>query len=201
MHTALELPVPHAFFAGSGAPQVPSWRIQEVRPVVGKSLVHAERLHLAIGKPGEAARLEHMDPPPGFCMVWSLRGTSSNARYTTAPERAELVQRQASLGRAESRCAALIPIRKTPAWWALSQDERREIFQEQSRHVSIGMEYLPAIARRLVHCRDHGGEFDFLTWFEYSAEQSADFEHLLDRLRQTREWTYVEREVDIRLSR
>jgi hypothetical protein len=32
---------------------------------------------------------------------------------------------------------------KTAAWWDLAQDERRAIFEEQSRHIGIGMEYLP----------------------------------------------------------
>lgn len=32
------------------------------------------------------------------------------------------------------------------AWWALAQDERRAIFGEQSRHIGIGLKYLPAVA-------------------------------------------------------
>jgi len=48
----------------------------------------------------------------------------------------------------------------------LTQDERREIFEERSRHIATGLEYLPAVARRLHHSRDLGGPFDFLTWFE-----------------------------------
>ena len=34
---------------------------------------------------------------------------------------------QAELGRLESTSAALIPIRKSEAWWDLSQDERRAL--------------------------------------------------------------------------
>jgi hypothetical protein len=34
-------------------------------------------------------------------------------------------------------------------WWELPQDERRRIFEESSHHVTTGLEYLPAIARRL----------------------------------------------------
>src|SRR5436853_562536 len=81
--------------------------------------------------------------------------------------------------------AALIPIRKTLAWWALTQDERRDIFEAQSRHIGIGLEYLPAIARRLHHCRDLGPEepFDFLTWFEYAPADAAAFEELVQALR------------------
>ncbi len=63
------------------------------------------------------------------------------------------------------------------------------------------MKYLPAIARRLHHCRDLGEPFDFLTWFEYAPKHSEAFEELVGRLRETEEWVYVEREVDIRLTR
>ena len=64
------------------------------------------------------------------------------------------------------------------------------------------MDYLPAIARRLHHCRDLDNQpFDFLTWFEFAPGHKADFDKLLARLRATREWTYVEREVDIRIER
>jgi enoyl-[acyl-carrier-protein] reductase (NADH) len=45
---------------------------------------------------------------------------------------------------------------KSEAWWALAQDRRRAILEEQSRHIAIGMEYLPAIARRLHHGRELG---------------------------------------------
>ncbi|MFC7539824.1 chlorite dismutase family protein [Siccirubricoccus deserti] len=118
------------------------------------------------------------------------------------PGGAERVGRGAAgLLRPQATRAALIPIRKTEAWWALAQDERRAILEEQSRHIGIGMEYLPAVARRLYHSRELGEPFDFLTWFEYAPEHAADFEELVRRLRQTAEWAYVDREVDIRLSR
>jgi hypothetical protein len=63
------------------------------------------------------------------------------------------------------------------------------------------MKYLPAIARRLHHSRDLGEAFDFLTWFEYAPQSAQSFEELVDELRASEEWQYVEREVDIRLVR
>ena len=57
------------------------------------------------------------------------------------------------------------------------------------------------MARRLHHGRDLGEAFDFLTWFEYAPADGGRFEELVARLRETEEWTYVEREVDIRLAR
>ena len=65
----------------------------------------------------------------------------------------------------------------------------------------MGLEYLPAVARRLHHSRDLEGPFDFLTWFEYAPRDAEAFEELVGRLRETEEWAYVEREVDIRLAR
>ena len=68
-------------------------------------------------------------------------------------------------------------------------------------YTALGLQYLPAVARQLYHCRDLGEPFDFLTWFEYAPEHAAAFEELVAALRATAEWTYVEREVDIRLER
>ncbi|HKS50812.1 MAG TPA: chlorite dismutase family protein, partial [Pseudonocardiaceae bacterium] len=87
------------------------------------------------------------------------------------------------------------------AWWGLAQDERRELFEERSHHIAIGLEYLPAVARRLYHGHDLDECFDFLTWFEYGPQNAPVFEELVSRLRATPEWEYVDREVDIRLAR
>jgi hypothetical protein len=40
-----------------------------------------------------------------------------------------------------------------------------------------------------------------MTWFEYAPEHADGFEALVRRLWQTPEWRYVDRKVDIRLSR
>jgi chlorite dismutase len=132
---------------------------------------------------------------------WSLRGVTSHDRYVARVEKQALVSKQHGLGRPEATYAALIPIRKTAAWWLLTQDERRAVFEEQSQHMRIGMKYLPPIARRLHHCRDLGEpeSFDFLTWFEYDPIHERAFEELLLELRASEEWRYVEHEVDIRL--
>jgi hypothetical protein len=132
---------------------------------------------------------------------WRLAGVASNLRYTERPEKTELAAVQAGLGRPEATCAALIPIRKSEAWWELTQEERRQIFEDKSRHIAGSLKYLPAIARQLYHCRDLGEPFDFLTWFEYAPEHAAMFEDLVGTLRATEEWTYVEREVDVRAVR
>lgn len=131
--------------------------------------------------------------------VWTLTGFTSNVRYAEKAEREKLLASQSDLGRSLATCAALIPIRKTETWWSMAQDERRKIFEAKSHHIETGLKYLPAIARRLYHCRDIGQPFDFLTWFEYAPEDSDNFEELVKALRETEEWKYVDREIDIRL--
>lgn len=174
------------FSAGSSG----DWAITRVNSVIGNGLALADRLSVA---EGASAR------PASNC-AWVLRGTTSNQRYTSRAEAEALTARQEGLGRPYATCAALIPIRKNEAWWALAQDERRAVLEESSHHISIGMEYLPQISRRLHHSRELGEPFDFLTWFEYAPEHSDAFEDLVHRLRQTAEWKYVDREVDIRLT-
>ena len=130
---------------------------------------------------------------------WRLAGVASHVRYAERTEKEKLVAVQAGLGRPEATRAALIPIKKNAAWWDLTQEERRKIFEDKSQHIAASMKYLPAIARQLYHCRDLGGPFDFLTWFEFAPAHASLFEELVAMLRRTEEWTYVEREVDVRV--
>jgi len=167
------------------------WQIVRNEAVAGEPLQPAESLDVAVGR----AEGSSMDP------VWLLRGVPSYERYVNRRERSGLEASSGPLERPEATSAALIPIRKSPAWWDLPQDERREIFEEQSHHITTGLKYLPAVARRLYHGRDLGEPFDFLTWFEFSPTDASAFEELVRTLRETTEWTYVVREVDIRLVR
>lgn len=169
------------------------WRVAQMDAVKGHPLTPVE--HLTVG--------EGLLQQPPRDSSWLLRGIISNERYVEREEKRVLVSRQPSLGRFEATHAALIPIKKSAAWWSLPQDERRAIFEAQSQHIRIGMGFLPAIARRLHHCRDLGTDepFDFLTWFEYASEDATAFDKLVASLRSTVEWMYVEREVDIRLVR
>lgn len=166
------------------------WRVLSLAPVCGEPLAPAS--HVDVGPATAAA-------PAGS--AWSIEAVASNVRYATRDEVMVLRARQQGLGRPEATRAALIPITKSAAWWALAQDERRAIFEAQSEHTRIGLDYLPAIARQLYHCRDLGQPFDFVTWFEYAPEHAAAFDALVARLRRTPEWSYVTREVDIRLAR
>jgi hypothetical protein len=142
---------------------------------------------------------ERTDPAPGT--RWGLRGVTRPVQYITAGEEEHLASLAPPLGRPEATRAALLPVRKSRSWWELPHAERRRIFQAASRHAEIGLRYLPAVARRLYHCRELGEQFDFITWFEFSAENSRTFATLLSELRDTDEWSYVDREIDIRLVR
>jgi hypothetical protein len=83
----------------------------------------------------------------------------------------------------------------------MPQDERRQILEEQSHHIGIGLRYLPAIARKLVHCRDMetSQPFDFLGFLDYAPKDEPAFDEMLGQLRATKEWTFIDREIDIRL--
>jgi len=168
------------------------WSVERLETVSGPSLPPARHVEFL---EGEAAGRSVGDA------AWVLRGITSYERYVTRAEHDALALRQERLGRPDSTRAALIPIKKSAKWWDLAQDERRQVFEERSHHVACGLEYLPEIARRLHHGRDLGEPFDFLTWFEFAPVDEPQFEELLQRLRATEEWTYVEREVDIRLTR
>lgn len=173
------------FVGGTKGP----WKVTRMGAYRGAELEKVERIEILNGEPSLAQGL------------WVLRGFTSNVRYATKEEIVRLRAKQEGLGRREASCAALIPIKKNAAWWALAQDERRAIFEETSKHNAIGMEYLPAIARRLHHSRDLGEPFDFLTWFEYAPQHQEAFEELVGRLRRSKEWDFVERELDIRVER
>jgi hypothetical protein len=171
-----------------------AWRVISQRAVKGEALALAPRIDVTCGETLAMTAL-----PPGC--AWRLRGLTSHVRYAERAEVELLAAKQPPTGRLEATCAALIPIRKNAAWWALAQDERRQIFEAASHHTQLGLDALPAVARRLHHSRDLGEAFDFVTWFEYAPEHAVAFEKLVYQLRATPEWDFVEREIDIRLVR
>ena len=181
-------PIVRVSFAAAA---VGEWEIERITAVRGEPLPIARALTRAEGP-------EFVAPPE---VAWTLRGVRSNERYVARDEKQRLASVQEGLGRPASRCAALIPIVKSTAWWDLAQDERRAILEERSAHIALGSRYLPAIARRLYHARDLGEPFDFLTWFEFSEADAGAFDDLVGRLRETEEWRYVVREVELRVRR
>jgi hypothetical protein len=165
------------------------YEIEQLRTIAGEELPHAT--HLSV----------HHELVSHSRGAWVLRGVTGHVRYVERTEKTALDPVSPGLGRPEATCAALIPIRKSAEWWALPQDERRAIFEQRSRHIADSMRYLPRIARRLYQARELGEHFDFLTWFEFAPEHATAFDELLTMLRGREEWTFVEREVEIRLRR
>ncbi len=174
--------------------QTGTWRVTRLAPVKGEPLAAARSLSISRSDSINLPLLPSQNS-------WRLAGVASHVRYVERAESEKLTAVQAALGRPEARLAALIPIRKSAAWWALTQEERRRIFEDKSHHIASSMRFLPAIARQLYHCRDLGEPFDFLTWFEYRLAHESLFEELVGMLRATEEWQYVEREVDVRLTK
>jgi hypothetical protein len=123
------------------------WRVERFETVTGAPLEPVTHIRFVEGTAVNGTVIDD---------TWVLRGVVGNERYVTRVEHEALASLQEPLGRAGSTCAALIPISKAEGWWKLAHDERRRIFEESSRHVAFGLQYLPAIARRLHHARDLG---------------------------------------------
>lgn len=145
--------------------------------------------------------VSHLTTTETAAASWSLSGVVAERVYATAEEDARLRALSPELGRPQDTRGAFIALRKSAQWWSLSHNKRRRIFEEQSRHMRIGEGYLPAVARQIFHSRALGEPFDFLSWFEFAPQFEGAFDELVDKLRRSREWAYVEREVELRLIR
>ena len=140
--------------------------------------------------------------------VAAIDGAVQVPRYTSAEMHAFAAKHAVprTSGRA-MRNAIIIPIRKTADWWALDPLERQGYFyprtsrstgREIPGHAKAAEAGIPAIFRRLYHNPDgyqHGGEYDFITYFECTDEHLATFDTVCAALRDERknpEWRYVE---------
>lgn len=137
---------PTHFYGGSAG----DWLVEHQTSLSGEPLAPVEWVLIQ----GDAAT-----PAPPPQARWHLRGVASYERYVHRSEQNTLRASSPALARAEASCAALIPIRKSAAWWDLPQDERRAIFETQSAHIALGVRYLPAVARRLYQSRDLGEDY------------------------------------------
>lgn len=167
------------------------WKVTSITTIKGDSIASVSHI----------TKTSSNNLVPSEKGMWTLKGIVSNLRYTEKEDKEKLVAAQEDLGRPKATHAAFILIKKSEVWWNLAQDERRKIMENKSQHTQTGMKYLPAIARKLFHYRDIGEPFDFLTWFEYAPTDAGFFEELVVALRKTEEWTYVDREIDIRLEK
>ena len=151
------------------------WLIEGMTAPRGEPLPPAARLSVVEGAAAEIAEGR-----------WVLRGVVAGQGEDARAD-------QLPLGRAEARCAALLAVRMSPAWWERAEEDRRAL--------SANIEHGPAISRRIHRARDRDEPFDVLTWFEYAPDLQSEANEVVARLRDSEEWSYVEREVDIRVIR
>jgi len=138
--------------------------------------------------------------------AFRVAATVQHLGYTTR-EQSDDLRARSSTGSGPS--AVFILIRKSEAWWAMSQDERQSFFLPSKRgagHTAIGAAYTDRIFRRLYHARyaapvAPGNEaWDFLTYFELLPQEEGLFRSLLGELRdplRNPEWAFVDREMEV----
>lgn len=135
-----------------------------------------------------------------------LHGVVQHLHYTGRGEQTELkTLSRPELAASVETTAVLIPIGKSPGWWAMSQDERQILFQKTARHeghFGIGRKYADRIFRRLYHTRyiDPAAPYDFLTYFEFNEADAPDFRKMISELRDVKsnpEWLYVDFEYEV----
>jgi hypothetical protein len=168
------------------------WRVTSQTTLRGEPIDAVTRVAMVSGSPASTTEA-----------AWVFQGAATHDRYTTRPEKTALVAVQAPIGRPQATRAVFTLLRKNAEWWGLTQDERRAILEEQSHHIAIGLRYLPAIARRLMHCRDFAANspFDFLGFLDFAPEDEPAYDEMVALLRATPEWAFYDREIDIRLTR
>src|ERR1700676_1138308 len=100
--------------------QTGAWQVTTLSPVRGEALPPVRSLSVVHS---EAIALPLLPSPTS----WRLAGGISYLRYVEPAEKLLLAEAHAELGRPGASRAALIPIRKSAAWWELTQAERRKI--------------------------------------------------------------------------
>jgi len=138
--------------------------------------------------------------------VLSLDGAIRAPQYTSAEMYAYAYKRAPARTTGRTvRNAIIIPIRKTPEWWAMDPLDRHAYFYpsrpghgEARGHARAGEAGIPTIYRKIYYHPDgHGleGQFDFISYFECADEHLATFDEICRNLRdqqQNPEWKYVE---------
>ena len=151
------------------------WLIEGMTAPVGEPLPPAARLAVVDGAAVEIAEGR-----------WVLRGVVAGQGEDARAD-------QLPLGRSDARCAALLAVRMSPAWWERAEEDRRAL--------SANIEHGPAISRRIHRARDRDEPFDVLTWFEFAPDLQSALNDVVARLRDSEEWSYVERDVELRMIR
>ena len=197
--------------AASHSAQLTHYKIRELIAVKGPAPKGIE--------PGAALiRIENtgapvvLDPKPAgnTAPMLIFRGVTQHLHYTDTKVRDELLaSSRTAVDGSMDTVAVIIPIRKSAAWWALSQDQRQSFFhksKEKAGHTGIGTPYASRIFRKLYHARYSGAPvpYDFVTYFEFPVNEVESFRALLQELRDLNknpEWESVELEFEIWLTK
>lgn len=193
-------------FTPAGLSRLDRYLVREIRSIRGDAPSVLRRgagiARIESESPIQFSGGGYREPSDGF----PLRGVVQHLHYTGRSEQTELkaISRPESSVSVETT-AVLIPVGKSAAWWAMSQDERQILFQKTARHeghFGIGRRYADRIFRRLYHTRyiDPAAPYDFLTYFEFSEADAPDFRKMISALRDVKgnpEWLYVDFEYEI----
>ncbi len=180
------------------------YRVRKVVPVKGEVSYNLARV-------SDCVRIEASTPLsfpeqsrfPIRPSLIQFQGVTRHFQYTDDAQLQELNRRSISeLEPSEHTTAVLIPIGKSEDWWKLAHDQRQAHFQNtgiSEGHTAIGLKYVDRIFRKLYYsrCLNDALSYDFLTYFEFKDVYEKDFRTLLAELRDTREWTFVNFELEI----
>lgn len=175
-------------------------------PVVGQPVKGIDASSKLVRVEGSAPiLLDHKVSDANTPMV-HFRGVTQHLHYTGKEDKEKLtVESRLPVTASAETTAVMIPIRKSAAWWALTQDQRQAFFHKtktSAGHTQVGLPFAGKIFRKLYHSRYTGTPlpYDFVTYFEFPTELTADFKQLLAQLRDPKtnpEWESVELEFEI----
>ena len=95
-----------------GSADAGDWEVHSKSSIKGEDPLPSNARYITI----QSAVTGNNGSDPSSAVAWVLRGVISNERYVTKEEKAGLVAKQAGIGRESCRHAAVILIRKSPAW-------------------------------------------------------------------------------------
>lgn len=178
------------------------YRIKEINPVRGEVPADLARC-LNVVRIEASMPLEKESLFPASTPIIQFQGVTQHLQYTSDAQQQELNRCFIpELEPSDHTTAVLIPIGKSEEWWKLAHDRRQAHFQKtdgSEGHTEIGLKYVDRIFRKLYHSRylNPVPSYDFLTYFEFGDVYEKDFRSLLAELRDTKEWTFVNLEFEL----
>lgn len=167
------------------------WRITKIDTQIGLPLRAASHVDINVGP---------LASQP-FNASWILRGVASSTRFITRDDASEFTLTSSPSHQSQTPCAALILIRRCYEWWNLDKAERTEFQKDREDLLHTNVPFFSTIAKRFQFQRKRNESFDFMAWIEYEASDAALLDEIASTFRRSREWFFVDREIDIRMER